>query len=79
MLFRDHVREESDGGADASVPFWMIHVLVREDIVPAFSRLRSPMHLDSAIADDLPDQIITNVVGVQRVLGLVRPHHTSYS
>ena len=63
----------------ASVPFWMIHVFVREDIVPAFSRLRSPMHLDAAIADDLLDQIVANVAGVHRILGLMRPQHASYS
>ncbi|MCH8037395.1 MAG: hypothetical protein IIC53_09735 [Proteobacteria bacterium] len=63
----------------AFIPFWMIHALVREDIVPAFSRLHSPTHLDSALADDLLDQIIAKVAEVQRVLGLTRPQHTSYS
>lgn len=62
-----------------SISFWMIHVLVREDIVPAFSRLHSPTHLDSAMADDLLAQIIARVAGVQRVLGLIRPQHASYS
>jgi hypothetical protein len=66
-------------GQHDSILSWMIHVLVREDTVPAFSRLRSPRHLDPVVADELLDQIIANVAGVERMLGFTRRQHASYS
>jgi len=62
-----------------SVPFWMIHHLLRENIAPAFSRLRSPLSLNPAIANKLLDQIIANVAGIEQMFSLMRPQHASYS